>query len=223
MKILSVNVGMPREIPHEGRLILTGIVKAPVTGRVRVNALNIEGDRQADLSVHGGASKAIYAYPAEHYRFWRAELPELQLGWGSFGENITTEGILENEIHVGDRLCAGTVELIVTEPRLPCYKLNAKFAREDMVKRFVRSRRTGFYLAVAREGEIGAGDSIDVLSRDEHRVSMAEITRLYAFDRRDLAAMRRAASVAALPESWRSFFLMRSRRTADSGARKDVL
>jgi MOSC domain-containing protein YiiM len=215
MKILSVNVGMPREILHGGRKILTGILKTPVTGRIRVNALNLEGDRQADLSAHGGASKAVYAYPAEHYRFWRAELPGLQLGWGSFGENITTEGILENEIHVGDRLCAGSVELIVTEPRLPCYKLNAKFARQDMVKRFLRSRRTGFYLAVAREGEIASGDSIDVLSRDELRVSIAEVVRLYAFDRRDFAAMQSAACVEALPESWRTYFFKRSAGAAD--------
>lgn len=212
MKIRSVNVGRPREVIHEGRMIRTGIFKAPVAGPIRVNALNIEGDEQADLSVHGGPSKAVYAYPMEHYEFWRRELPGVELPWGSFGENITIEGLLENQIHVGDRLCAGTAELVVTEPRLPCSKLNAKFGREDMVKRFLRSRRTGFYLAVAREGEIEAGHAFHLLSRDEHAVSIADITRLYAFDRNDIEGMRRAASVAALPESWRVYFAQQAAR-----------
>ena len=206
MKIMSINTGLPREIFHEGRLITTGIFKAPIAGRVRVRALNIDGDRQADLTVHGGASKAIYTYPAEHYEYWRKELPDVEFPWGSFGENLTTEGLLESGLYIGDRLCAGSVELVVTEPRLPCYKLNAKFQREDMVKRFLRSRRTGFYFSVAREGEIGAGDAIQVLGRDENRVSVADITRLYAFDRKDFAGMRRAADVKALPEGWRSYF-----------------
>jgi MOSC domain-containing protein YiiM len=213
-KIVSVNVGRARQLFHEGRMVRTGVFKTSVVGRVRVNALNLEGDEQADLSVHGGASKAIYVYPAEHYEFWRRELPEVEFPWGSFGENVNTEGILEKEIHVGDRLCAGTVELIVTEPRLPCYKLNAKFGREDMVKRFLRSRRTGFYLAVAREGDIGAGDSFQFVGRDQQAVSIAEITRLYAFERNDIAALRRAASVQALPESWRVYFAERASRGA---------
>jgi MOSC domain-containing protein YiiM len=214
-KIVSVNVGSARQMFHEGRMVRTGIFKTPVVGRVRVDALNLEGDEQADLSVHGGAGKAIYVYPAEHYEFWRRELPQVELPWGSFGENVNTEGVLEKEIHVGDRLCAGTVELIVTEPRLPCYKLNLKFGREDMVKRFLRSRRTGFYLAVAREGEIGAGDSIQFVGRDPQTVSIAEITRLYAFERNDIAALRRAASVQALPESWRAYFAKRASRGAE--------
>ena len=215
MRIVSINIGRPREMFHEGRMIRTGIFKAPVPGRVRVNALNIDGDEQADLSVHGGADKAIYAYPAEHYEFWRKELPGTDLPWGSFGENITIEGIVEKQIHIGDRLCAGTVELVVTQPRLPCYKLNAKFEREDMVKRFLRSRRTGFYVSVAREGEIAAGDALHFLSRDEHEVTIADITRLYAFDRHDIEAMRRAVSVAALPESWRAYFTERAGRAEE--------
>lgn len=209
MKIVSVNAGLPREIVHEGRMIRTGIFKTPITGRVRVNALNIDGDGQADRTVHGGLSKAIYAYPAEHYEYWRKELPEVDFSWGSFGENLDTDGLLEKDMNIGDRLCVGSVELIVTEPRLPCQKLNAKFGREDMVKRFLRSRRTGFYLSVAREGEVGAGDSIYFLSRDENRVSVADITRLYAFERNDLAGMQRAAKVKALPESWRNYFVER--------------
>lgn len=197
-------------------MIRTGIFKAPVETRVRVNALHLDGDQQADLTVHGGPSKAVYAYPAEHYEYWRKELPSIELPWGSFGENLTTEGLLEKEIQVGDRLCIGSVELIVTEPRLPCYKLNAKFKRDDMVKRFLKSRRTGFYFAVAREGAIGAGDKIQFLSRDEHRLSVAEITRLYAFDKDDLAGMRRATEVKALSDGWRDYFRARLETAAGS-------
>jgi MOSC domain-containing protein YiiM len=207
MKIISINLGLPRKIFHEGRMISTAIIKTPVTGRLRLNALNVEGDQQADLTVHGGASKAIYAYPAGHYEFWRRELPEVEFPWGSFGQNLTIEGLLEKELNIGDHLCIGSAELVVTEPRLPCYKLNAKFMREDMVKRFLRSRRTGFYFSVAREGDIGAGGPFHFLSREENRVSVADITRLYAFDRNDLAGMRRAAATKALPESWRSYFI----------------
>ena len=206
MKILSVNVGLPREINHQGRMIRTSIFKAPVADRVRVNALNIAGDRQADLTVHGGPSKAIYFYPSEHYHFWRRELGDIELAPGAFGENLTSEGLLEKELNIGDRLCVGSVELAVTEPRLPCYKLAAKFKRDDMVKCFLRSRRTGFYCAVLREGELGAGDSISVLSRDPEGVTVADITRLYAFDKQDLSGMRRVANLKTLPESWRSYF-----------------
>jgi len=206
MKVISVNVGRPREILHEGRVIRTGIFKEPVAGRVRVTALNLAGDEQADLTVHGGPSKAIYVYPSEHYEFWRKELPEMNFSWGMFGENLTTEGLLETQVNVGDRLCSGSVELLVTEPRLPCYKLSVKFGRDDIVKRFLKSRRTGFYCAVLREGEIGAGAPIHWLARDDQGVTVADITRLYAFDRNDAAGMRRALDAKALPESWRSHF-----------------
>jgi len=206
MKLLSINLGMPKEVFHEGRMIRSGIFKAPVEGPVRVNALNLEGDRQADLTVHGGPSKAVYAYPSEHYDFWRKELPELDFPWGSFGENLSTAGLLEKELYIGDRLCVGSVELMVTEPRLPCYKLGVKFNRDDMVKRFLKSRRTGFYCAVLREGVIHCGDAIQYLSRDDNHVTVADITRLYAFDRKDFAAMRRVIDVQALSESWRGYF-----------------
>ncbi len=206
MKIISVNVGLPAEIFHEGRTIKTGIFKDPVEGRVRVRALNLAGDEQADLTVHGGPSKAVYGYPSEHYEFWRKELPDMNLPWGMFGENLTTEGLLEKELNIGDRLCVGSAELMVTEPRVPCYKLGAKFGRDDIVKRFLKSRRTGFYCAVLREGEIGAGDPIHLLARDDHGVTVAEITRLYAFDRNDATGMRRAVGAKALPESWRRYF-----------------
>jgi MOSC domain-containing protein YiiM len=214
MKVISVNIGRPGEIVHQGRRVRTAIFKQPVAGRVRVSSLNLAGDMQADLTVHGGPSKAVYLYPSEHYEFWRKELPEMHLPWGMFGENLTTEGLLENEVNVGDRLCVGSAELMVTEPRLPCYKLGVRFGRDDMVKRFLKTRRTGFYCAVLREGEVGAGDSIQLLGRDDDGVSLDEITRLYAFDRNDTAAMRRAAEVKALPESWRSYFYQRIERAS---------
>jgi len=206
MKVISLNVGKPREILHEGRIIRTGIFKQPVEGRVRVTALNLAGDEQADLTVHGGPGKAVYLYPAEHYEFWRKELPEMSLPWGMFGENLTIEGLLEKDVNVGDRLCVGAAELRVTEPRLPCYKLNVKFRRDDMVKRFLKSRRTGFYCAVLREGEIGAGDSIEFLGREPSKITVADITRIYAFDKRDTITLRRAAALEALSENWRDYF-----------------
>lgn len=215
MKIISVNIGSPREIFHEGRLIRTGIFKEPIAGRVRVNALNIAGDQQADLTVHGGPSKAVYAYPSEHYTYWRKELPTLELNWGAFGENLTTEGLLEKNLNIGDRLCVGTTELMVTEPRLPCYKLGIRFRRDDMVKRFLKSRRSGFYCAVLREGQIGAGDPIEFLSRDPDQLSVADIVRLYAFDKQDVIGLRKAAGVKALSENWRQYFLSRSEKLSD--------
>lgn len=215
MKLLSINVGMPKEVFHENRTIRSAIFKTPVAGPVRVNALNLDGDQQADLTVHGGPSKAVYAYPSEHYDFWRKELPEIDFPWGSFGENLSTQGLLEKDLNIGDRLCVGSVELMVTEPRLPCYKLGVKFNRDDMVKRFLKSRRTGFYCAVLREGAINSGDAIHFLSRDDHHVTVADITRLYAFDRKDFAAMRRVIEVQALSESWRGYFRERIEKAAD--------
>ncbi len=214
MKILSVNVGLPREIFYQGRTIHTGIFKIPVEGRVRVSALNLSGDRQADLTVHGGPSKAVYAYPAEHYAFWRQELLGIDFPWGSFGENLTTEGLLEGDLNIGDRLCVGSVELMVTEPRLPCYKLGAKFKRDDMVRRFLKSRRTGFYCAVLREGELAANDTVQYLSRGDGGITVADITRLYAFDKQDVSGIRRAAEIEALPMSWRSYFRDRAEQLA---------
>lgn len=212
MKVVSVNVGRPRRFEQNGREIVTGIFKAPVTGRVAVRALNLDGDQQADLEVHGGPDKAVYAYPSEHYDYWRAELPDAELPWGVFGENFTVEGLREDELNIGDRLRIGTSELVVTQPRLPCYKLAFRFGRPDMVKRFLASRRTGFYLRVLREGEAGEGDTIELLGRDPGNVTVADITRLYAFEKDNRALMERAIAVAALPESWRDYF---REKTAD--------
>jgi MOSC domain-containing protein YiiM len=144
LKLLSVNVGMPREVDWHGRFVRTSIFKSPVLGSVRVATLNLEGDKQSDLTVHGGVHKAIYAYPSEHYLLWREELPDLDLPWGAFGENFTTEGLLEEAVHIGDRLRVGSAEFVVTQPRMPCFKLGIRFGRPEIVKRFLQSGRSGF-------------------------------------------------------------------------------
>lgn len=206
MKLISINVGLPRTVTWQGRPVTTSIFKEPVSEPVMLRALNLEGDRQADLTVHGGADKAVYVYPAEHYDYWRRKLPDTPLPWGSFGENFTSQGLLEDEVNIGDRFRIGTAEVGVTQPRLPCYKLGLKFGRADMVKRFLASRRTGFYLAVLKEGEVTAGDAVELLQRDENNVTVADVVRLYAFDKDDTATLRRATQVEALPEGWVEYF-----------------
>ena len=206
MKLISLNVGLPREIVWQGNSVGTGIFKQPVTGQVMVRTLNVDGDQQADLSVHGGIYKAVYAYPAEHYQYWRHELPEIDFSWGMFGENFTVEGLLEDSVYVGDRYRIGELEVVATQPRLPCYKLGIRFGRADMVKRFLASRRTGFYFAVTREGIVEAGNSIKLLARDQQRISIADITRVYAFEKDDLGTMQQALSLEALPNSWKGYF-----------------
>ena len=209
MKVLSVNVGLPRQVEWRAEAVETAIFKAPVSGPVAVTRLNLAGDRQADLSVHGGPDKAVYAYPAEHYEYWREELPGVALPWGSFGENLTVEGLSEARLRVGDVLRIGGSELVVTQPRLPCYKLNARFQRPDMVKRFLRSGRTGFYLAVTKEGQLAGGDPIELVPTDPSAIGVTEIVTLYTNkgDRGEL--LRRAIQTPALPRSWRDYFQAR--------------
>ena len=209
MKVISLNVGLPRLAEYNGEPVATGIFKEPVPGPVMLRTLNLDGDRQADLSVHGGVSKAVYGYPAEHYEFWKRELPEMELPYGMFGENFTTEGLWEDAVNVGDRFRVGTAELMATEPRLPCYKLGIKFGRVDIIKMFLQSRRTGFYFAVVKEGEVKAGDEIELVSQDENGITISDITRLYAFEKDDLEALRRVVKLEALSESWREYFVNR--------------
>lgn len=214
MRVISVNVGLPRPVPGRGGMVMTGIFKDPVAGRVRVRRLNLAGDRQADLSVHGGPDKAVYAYPSEHYPFWRNELPEHELAWGAFGENLTTEGLWEDEVHVGDRFRIGTAEMVVTQPRMPCFKLGLRFGRDDVIARFLESGRPGFYLRVLQEGEVEAGDSCERISEDPGQLTVVDVIRLY-LDRRgalseaDRDLLERAVQVEALPETWRDFFQRR--------------
>jgi MOSC domain-containing protein YiiM len=217
MKLVSLNVGLPREVLWHGRIVTTGIYKQPAEGRVALRKLNLDGDRQADLTVHGGEFKAVYCYPLEHYDYWKRKLPGADLPMGVFGENFTTEGLLERSVHLGDRFSVGSAEVIVTQPRLPCYKLGVKFQSDDMVRRFLASGRMGFYFAVTREGEVGAGDEISLLARDANAVPVTEITRLYIaneFDARDVASLQRALQVPALPEDWKHHFRGRLQQTA---------
>ncbi len=206
MKLISLNVGMPRIVESNGEPVTTGIFKEPQQGPIMLRTLNLDGDRQADLTVHGGISKAVYGYPVEHYEFWKRELPEMELPYGMFGENFTTEGMSEDALNVGDRFRVGEAELIVTEPRLPCYKLGIRFGRTDIIRRFLQSRRTGFYFAVVKEGEVKAGNEIELLRRDINDITIADITRLYAFEKDDLETLRRAVKLEALSDSWREYF-----------------
>ena len=208
MKLISLNIARPRLALYKGASINTGIFKEPVSGRVALRTLNLDGDRQADLAVHGGPYKAVYAYPSEHYEYWRAELPGTDLPWGMFGENFTTEGLGEN-VHVGDRFRIRSAILMVRQPRMPCYKLAAKFQREDIIERFLRSGRSGFYFSVEHEGEVGVGDSFDLISRNHDGITIAEMNRLFFREKYDRELLQKAVATATLPENWREYFLPR--------------
>src|SRR6266567_6050251 len=214
MKLVSLNVARPRLVVYKEKTINTGIFKEPVSGPVQLRTLNLDGDRQADLSVHGGPYKAVYAYPAEHYPYWRNELPDEELPWGIFGENLTMEGLHESAVRIGDRYRVGTAELIVTQPRVPCYKLGIRFGRTEMVKRFLNSRRSGFYFAVAEEGELKVGDSIELVAREANSLTVADINNLYTFEKNDREMLQRAVQLKALPDTWRSHFQEQLQRIA---------
>ena len=207
MKIVSVNVSMPREVIWKGMTVQTGIFKEPMDGPVIVGELNLVGDQQADLTVHGGSEKAVYAYPAEHYEYWRNELPQVSFSWGKFGENLTTEGLLEDRLCIGDRLRVGSAVLMATQPRVPCYKLALRVDRDDMIKRFLMSGRTGFYFSVIEPGEVTVGSKVEILSRDAHRVAIADIVRLYLGQTRDPELLQRATNVSALLGNWKAQLL----------------
>lgn len=214
MKLISLNVARPRLAIYKGTTISTGIFKKPVAGPVLLRSLNLEGDQQADLSVHGGPYKAVYAYPSEHYPFWRQELPNLDLPWGMFGENFTTEGLAEDDLHVGDRLQVGSSVLMVRQPRVPCYKLAAKFQRDDILQRFLLSGRSGFYFSVEQEGRVAAGDLFELVSRNEEGITVAEMNRLFVREKYNPDLLRKAIATAALPQDWREYFLERMERPA---------
>jgi ferredoxin-NADP reductase/MOSC domain-containing protein YiiM len=206
MKIVSLNVGLPRTVQWKGKAVSTGIFKTPVSGRIQLRSLNFDGDRQADLSVHGGLDKAAYVYASEHYAYWRRELPDMALPWGTFGENLTTEGLNADTLQIGDRFRIGSAEVMVTQPRLPCFKLGLRFGRDDMAKRLLASGRFGFYFRVVAEGEIAAGDEVLLIERAKDSQALSEIARLYARDKDDLEALQRIIRVVALPDDWRDFF-----------------
>jgi len=221
MKLISLNTGLPRDVMWHGRSVTTGIFKQPVHNRIVLRELNLDGDRQADLSVHGGQYKAVYCYPLAHYDYWKRELPGRELPMGVFGENFTLDGLLDDEsIHLGDRYSVGSAEVVVTQPRLPCYKLGIRFEADDMVKRFFVSGRMGFYLAVTKEGEVGVGDEMRVISLEPNGVPVSEITRLYAekrYSEADVSSVQRALQVEALPESCKEYFRQRLEQIPTAG------
>jgi MOSC domain-containing protein YiiM len=210
MRVVSVNVGAPREVAWKGITVSTGIFKEPVTGLVSIRHDNLAGDRQADLTVHGGPNKAVYGYASEHYAYWRSVLPDTELPWGVFGENLTTEGLTEDSLHIGDTLRVGTAVLMAVQPRQPCYKLQIRFGRDDIIQRFLTSRRSGFYFSIVEEGEVEAGSAIQILSRDENKVTIADVNRLYLGQGVDAELLRRALSTKALPEGIRASLLRRT-------------
>jgi MOSC domain-containing protein YiiM len=214
MKILSLNIARPRLVRYEGTTVNTGIFKMPVSGPVHLRTLNLDGDRQADLTVHGGPNKAVYGYPSEHYPDWRRELPGVDLPWGMFGENFTTTGLAEDDLHIGDRLQIGSSILMVRQPRTPCYKLAIKFQRDDMLDRFLDSGRSGFYFSVEQEGSVAAGDAFELLSREQDGITISEMNRLLVRDRHNQDLLRKAIQTLALPEHWREYFEERLHRLA---------
>jgi MOSC domain-containing protein YiiM len=208
-KIVSLNIGLPRRVVFNGQVVTTGIFKEPTEGHVMLRRLNLDGDKQADLTVHGGVDKAVYSYAAEHYDYWRRELPSMNLPWGMFGENFTTEGLLEDNVNIGDTLQVGSAKLMVTQPRMPCYKLGVRFGRMDIVRRFMASGRPGIYFKVLEEGEVVKGDKIKIIRKDKNNVTVRDIVRMYTRDHGDIEIMKRAIKIEALPEGWKYEFLQR--------------
>ncbi len=212
MKLVSLNVARPRLVFYKGKSINTGIFKQPVSGPMQLRTKNLDGDRQADLSVHGGPHKAVYGYPSEHYSFWREALPGVDLPWGMFGENFTTSGLGEDELHVGDRFQIGSSIVMVRQPRTPCYKLAAKFQRDDMLERFLLSGCSGFYFSVEQEGSVAAEDDFQLLKRNQDGITISEMNRLFVRDKYNQELLRKAIHTAALPDNWREYFAERLER-----------
>ena len=209
MKLISLNVARPRLAVFKGATINTGIFKEPVAGPLQLSTLNLEGDCQADLSVHGGPHKAVYAYPSKHYAYWQKELPGMNLPWGMFGENFTTSGLSEDELHVGDRLQIGSATVMVRQPRVPCYKLAAKFQRDDILERFLRSGRSGLYFSVEQEGLVASGDPFKFISQDWQGITIAEMNRLFVSEKYNRELLQKALDTASLPEEWHEYFSRR--------------
>jgi MOSC domain-containing protein YiiM len=206
MRLVSVNVSLPRTVTHEGKSVATGIFKQPVQRRVPLRTLNLEGDGQADLRVHGGPDKAVYVYPVEHYEFWSQELKRDDFPPGQFGENFTVSGMQEETVHIGDVFSIGQALVQVTQPRVPCFKLGIKMASPKFPRQFLQSRRSGFYLRVLKEGEVQAGDSIELVKEDPERMSVRRVLELAFFDLQDMEGLRKVLRIEALSRSWREDF-----------------
>jgi MOSC domain-containing protein YiiM len=192
MRVLSVNVGSPKQVQLRNRTVLTSIFKTPIEGRVAVRRHNIAGDRQSDLTVHGGPYKAVYGYPGEHYSYWHEQLPGMHLSYGIFGENLTTDGLIEDAVYIGDQFRIGSSVLQATQPRMPCFKLGIRFGRADMVKKFWHSGRSGIYFSVVEEGAVAAGDPIERIARGPEAVSVADVVKLYRGDENNSVLLDRA-------------------------------
>ena len=207
MKIISLNVGLPRTVQDaRGQDVLTSIFKAAVPGPRLLRRMNLDGDLQSDLTVHGGKNKAVYAYPSEHYAYWREQLPDYEFTWGNFGENFTTEGLFEDHAFIGDRYKLGSATVRVAQPRMPCFKLGIRFARHDMVKRFWESRRSGIYFSVVEEGMVDVGDTFERVHEDERRISISDINRTYLEPQSNLALLERIVQQEVLPSGLHADF-----------------
>jgi MOSC domain-containing protein YiiM len=208
VKVVSVNVGLPRIVKFGKETVTTGIFKNPVDKRINLKKLNLEGDRQADLTVHGGPDKAVYSYPFEYYDFWKKEFPGISFNWGMFGENLTTEGLFESKVNVGDIFQIGSSQIVVTQPRMPCYKLGIKFGRMDVIKKFLESEKSGIYFKVIKEGEIGTNDTIKLIKKDDNNVTIKNIVELVTKeDKENTILMEKAIKVQDLPQGWKQYFL----------------
>jgi MOSC domain-containing protein YiiM len=199
MRVISLNVALPRTVSYAGDQVSTAIFKEPVAGPVMMRRLNLDGDRQADLEVHGGKNKAVYAYPSEHYAYWRRQFPQMDLPWGMFGENLTTEGLTEENASIGDEFRIGAAVVSVSQPRLPCYKLGLRFGRPDIVRRFFASGRSGIYFSVVEEGRVKTGDAIEIVRRSPEGIRVADVNRAYANAKEDVPALRRIVAANILP------------------------
>ena len=206
MKLLSVNVSKPRDVAYHGKMVRTGIFKEPVKERVLLQKLGLDGDGHGDPTVHGGIDKAVYAYPVEHYEHWKRELGRDELPFGQFGENFTVKGMLEEEVHIGDVFQIAGAQVQVTQPRVPCFKLGLKIGCSSFPKHFLASERSGFYLRVVAEGDVGADDRIERIKIDSARLSIKEIHRVYYFDNLNRQGITRVLDVSALSDSWRESF-----------------
>ena len=207
MKVLSVHVGSLQEMLRNGKKIQTGIFKQPTEGPIEVKRLGLEGDQQANKKLHGGIYKAICVYPSEHYDLWKEELGKPDLSFGDFGENLTTVGLMEGDICLGDRMRIGSVEMVVTQPREPCITLNARLDTKDLSVRILKSGRSGFYCSVEREGTIEKGGSIEYVSRDENKVSVLDFNRIINGETEIADIIFRASKIDALPPRLKGQFL----------------
>jgi MOSC domain-containing protein YiiM len=208
VKLISVNVGLPIKVTFGNEIVTTGIFKNPIDKRINLKKLNLEGDRQADLTVHGGPDKAVYSYPYEYYEFWQKEFPDISFNWGMFGENLTTEGLFESQVNVGDRFQIGSAQLVATQPRMPCYKLGVKFGRMDIIKKFLKSEKSGIYFKVIKEGEIVINDIIKLIKKDNNNITIKNIVELITKeDKENTILMEKAVKVQDLPQGWKNYFL----------------